>query len=412
METLKILINTSISKEYQKRTALLHTLYKSLQYQEKSYNSEILPNTLTTLIKHYLQSGMAINSLIAICANRLIFGSLKGQQQATWHINLFWIILTELITLPDFKFKGKIKTLCKRVLFIPQWERFLHLHPGTWEIHLNDKRLKIRCKTSMEKYVFTPRYKTDLEITAIPEQQDDFFAMIPALKHEHLFSTFKQLPAFKQNVNHALALIKAIAPCLYGQINNLIDLIVLTTSCKAGLQTSFSSRECIGIIFCSNKSRLDVLECLIHEYGHNELNTILQFQPITPFETDTAILYSPWRDDPRPMLGLFHAAYVFTKLLIFYRHALLRQELIGREAVDFMQKRIKLLNIQLELALLQIRGHSERLNPLGITLLVELEEHFKAVKMQEHDPQAMRQALEHANRWQKTHQLPLLFPAI
>jgi len=73
-----------------------------------------------------------------------------------------------------------------------------------------------------------------------------------------------------------------------------------------------------GILCCDNPPVL-AAEVLIHEFGHNVFNELLARDGV--FATGLSgeeVLYSPWREDPRPILGLFHAAFVFERVSQFY----------------------------------------------------------------------------------------------
>lgn len=66
---------------------------------------------------------------------------------------------------------------------------------------------------------------------------------------------------------------------------------------------------------------LTLADDLIHETYHNRLFALEE--QVRFFEHDDARRdarhYSPWRDDPRPLFGVFHAFYVFTRVLRFWR---------------------------------------------------------------------------------------------
>lgn len=60
---------------------------------------------------------------------------------------------------------------------------------------------------------------------------------------------------------------------------------------------------------------------LVHEFQHSKLGVLLVLVDLLdPAEdNDSARLYAPWRDDPRPALGLLHGAYSFLGVTAFYR---------------------------------------------------------------------------------------------
>lgn len=69
----------------------------------------------------------------------------------------------------------------------------------------------------------------------------------------------------------------------------------------------------------ANGSAPDVAEALVHEMQHSKLNAVLALVKLT---TDDAGHYlAPWRDDPRPLVGMVHGVYAFTCGIEFWlRH--------------------------------------------------------------------------------------------
>lgn len=71
----------------------------------------------------------------------------------------------------------------------------------------------------------------------------------------------------------------------------------------------------------------DVAEALVHEMQHSKLNALLTLVKLTT--DDGACRYlAPWRDDPRPLVGVVHGVYAFTCGIEFW----LRQEATAAEA--------------------------------------------------------------------------------
>jgi len=72
----------------------------------------------------------------------------------------------------------------------------------------------------------------------------------------------------------------------------------------------------------------DVAATLVHEGRHSVLNALLHQLPLCqdPLPgVEPALLYAPWRGDPRPLSGLLHGAYSFAGVAEFWRverHAL------------------------------------------------------------------------------------------
>lgn len=59
---------------------------------------------------------------------------------------------------------------------------------------------------------------------------------------------------------------------------------------------------------------------LVHEFQHNKFGVLLSLVDMFDPEGDneTPRLYAPWRDDPRPPIGLMHGAFSFLGVTAFY----------------------------------------------------------------------------------------------
>ncbi|MEU6253352.1 HEXXH motif domain-containing protein [Streptomyces sp. NPDC047043] len=57
---------------------------------------------------------------------------------------------------------------------------------------------------------------------------------------------------------------------------------------------------------------------LIHEFRHSVLNGLMRLAPLHD-GTDGDLYHAPWRDDPRPLVGLLHGAYAFAGVTAFWR---------------------------------------------------------------------------------------------
>jgi HEXXH motif-containing protein len=81
-----------------------------------------------------------------------------------------------------------------------------------------------------------------------------------------------------------------------------------------------------GIRLSANGSATEFAEALVHEMQHSKLNALLDLVKL--IDDDGAERYlAPWRDDPRPLVGLVHGVYAFTSGVEFW----LAQEPTTRE---------------------------------------------------------------------------------
>jgi len=121
-------------------------------------------------------------------------------------------------------------------------------------------------------------------------------------------------------VSSALSLLDEGVPELAQEIRGIVREIVLVTD-VASHETeprSFDGASTFylwGTIFLNvgNATRLDLAQAIVHEAAHLLLFGLMTGQPLT--DNDMAERYaSPLRQDPRPMEGVVHAAYVLARM--------------------------------------------------------------------------------------------------
>ena len=115
-------------------------------------------------------------------------------------------------------------------------------------------------------------------------------------------------------------IIKQVWPKLENVISIYINTIVPLKSPDTAYDISCTSKNFPGLIFASDCEPYQFTEVIIHEFSHNILNDILNnykiFQSSSPADS---IFYSPWRPDPRPLVGILHALYVFGNVAEYYK---------------------------------------------------------------------------------------------
>lgn len=132
----------------------------------------------------------------------------------------------------------------------------------------------------------------------------------------------------KPVLDEALRIIEAWRPALMSEMQIICRAIQFVRDLSAHPEkiVSFSDNTVPGALFVSiyRDGQLidpyDLADSLIHEHRHQKLYL---FERIAPIVEPTSIkVSSPWRDDPRPPSGLFHAVFVFVELRRFWRHVL------------------------------------------------------------------------------------------
>jgi uncharacterized protein len=112
-------------------------------------------------------------------------------------------------------------------------------------------------------------------------------------------------------------------------------------------------------------------DSIIHEHRHQKLY-LLQ-REVQLVEVDYPLVHSPWRDDPRPPSGLFHAVFVFAHLHEYWEH--LAASGPSREVRERARGELIVIDERLEAALPTLRG--TRLTRRGKELLDCLEGVFR-----------------------------------
>ncbi|MGN9762337.1 HEXXH motif domain-containing protein [Streptomyces sp. SD31] len=88
---------------------------------------------------------------------------------------------------------------------------------------------------------------------------------------------------------------------------------------------SASASEAFGCVMLSEPGtdgpgHEDTVECavtLVHEFRHTLLNGLMHLTPLTDDCSD--LYHAPWRDDPRPLIGVLHGAFAFCGVAAFWR---------------------------------------------------------------------------------------------
>jgi HEXXH motif-containing protein len=86
-----------------------------------------------------------------------------------------------------------------------------------------------------------------------------------------------------------------------------------------GVSVSTTSRAAAGAISVSPMRRPERLACtLLHEFEHSRLNGVLGFVDLVQASRGKRF-YSPWRNEPRPVVGLLYGVYAWLAVARFWR---------------------------------------------------------------------------------------------
>ena len=122
----------------------------------------------------------------------------------------------------------------------------------------------------------------------------------------------------RESVNRALHLMSGILPELYGEIHAIISEIILASAPKTPNSPTFdgaSSYQLWGALVLNadeDKSEMEIIETLAHEAAHSLLFGLTITEPLA--YDDEQRYHSPFRQDLRPMDGVYHATFVSARI--------------------------------------------------------------------------------------------------
>jgi len=101
---------------------------------------------------------------------------------------------------------------------------------------------------------------------------------------------------------------------------NLAMLTARVIPLQAPGVVSFSYRQRPGLSFinCFDRDQFDLIDDLIHENSHHQLNLFLRKATLLQGGRHEEIFYSPWRRSLRPLRGILHATFTFTMGAILF----------------------------------------------------------------------------------------------
>ena len=106
-----------------------------------------------------------------------------------------------------------------------------------------------------------------------------------------------------------------VAESMVGGVTTLVPLPMG----PSGETRSASSGDAFGSIMCSPPpDPVTFAVSLVHEFAHIRLGGLMHLLRLTE-GSESAILYAPWRDDPRPLGGLMQGVYAFFAIADFWR---------------------------------------------------------------------------------------------
>lgn len=151
----------------------------------------------------------------------------------------------------------------------------------------------------------------------------------------------------KKYISDALIVIKKYERELFGEIEIFFDTILLldSKSIKAG-----TSVEMLGTMFLEVNyinSLMRMIEIIIHESSHMYLHFI-NVEDHLIINDPQDLFQSPYRKELRPMMGVFHATFVASRVVYFFKKLknsdlCLKYEDEINSIISFNQKRFEII---------------------------------------------------------------------
>ena len=92
----------------------------------------------------------------------------------------------------------------------------------------------------------------------------------------------------------------------------LLTTRVIPLQVRGVVSFSYRHRPGLSFINCFDRDQFDLIDDLIHENSHHQLNLFLRKATLIQGERNQEISYSPWRRSLRPLRGILHATFTFT----------------------------------------------------------------------------------------------------
>lgn len=158
-----------------------------------------------------------------------------------------------------------------------------------------------------------------------------------------LYEDVSIIPQAKELISKAFEVIEAYNPHLKEEIIQLSPVIVLIQDPLSPPDqfVSFSDNETPGALYICIRHKdsfatpYDIADAIIHEHRHQKLYLLERYAPV--INSNFPYVFSPWKQEIRPVSGLFHAVFVFDELQRFWKyiaeHYTVMSEISQREII-------------------------------------------------------------------------------
>jgi hypothetical protein len=144
-----------------------------------------------------------------------------------------------------------------------------------------------------------------------------------------------ELRSWQEGLEEAWSLVCRHLPQQAGAMGTVLDVLVPVPAPSPFQVSSASSGDAFGgIVMSCPGDPAEFAATLAHEFQHIMLGSLLHLVSLHDNDPE-ARFYAPWRDDPRPVGGLFQGVYAFFGVTRFWRAVYHAQDEVTRRAAAF-----------------------------------------------------------------------------
>lgn len=229
--------------------------------------------------------------------------------------------------------KKEFKSLAK-LPSIQLWSHIVNKHiQGINLYDLDEKLIPINLCYPFEKAKTLAEEAKEISI----HQYDPWLRLLFGTKI--IFEPEETAQIAKPYIIEALDIIKLYKPNLYDEIKSISPVIQLIQDPTAHPDklVSFSDNVVPGALYVCIRvnnqlaSPYDIAESIIHEHRHQKLYLLERYMPIV--KSDFPYVKSPWREELRPLSGLFHAVFVFSEIIKYWQFVLENKSDLNKKAL-------------------------------------------------------------------------------
>ena len=248
---------------------------------------------------------------------------------------------------------------------IQLWSHVVNKHINGVNLYdLDERRIPINLDYPFEKMI---KFTMETEEISI-HQNDPWLRLLFGSKI--VFESDETAEIAKPHVIEALDIIASYKPHLYDEIKSISPIIQLIQDPTAHPDklVSFSDNVVPGALYVCIRvnnqlaSPYDIAESIIHEHRHQKLYLLERYTPI--IQSDFPYVKSPWREELRPLSGLFHAVFVFSEIIKYWQFVLQNKFSLREKALLEIENNQRMLKDGLKTLL-----ENDRYTSVGRTLI-------------------------------------------